>query len=40
MTGKQYPHRCDECNYEWKGYKEKPLSCPRCKRRFDYPKEE
>jgi hypothetical protein len=29
--------KCDVCDYEWKSKKEKPISCPRCKRRFDYP---
>jgi len=29
--------KCDKCGYEWKAIKEDPVSCPRCKRRFDYP---
>lgn len=31
---------CKYCDYEWKPMKENPLSCPRCKRRFDYPTKE
>lgn len=29
---------CTHCEYEWESRKEKPKACPRCKRRFDYPK--
>jgi len=29
--------RCVYCNYKWFGRKKNPKSCPRCKRRFDYP---
>jgi rubrerythrin len=28
---------CERCGYKWKEKKENPISCPRCKRRFDYP---
>jgi len=28
--------RCKFCGYEWKPRKVHPVSCPRCKRRFDY----
>jgi hypothetical protein len=31
--------KCEYCNYEWETRKEQPVSCPRCKRRFDYPKD-
>ena len=24
-------NRCIHCNYEWKGNKENPKACPRCK---------
>lgn len=27
-----------DCGYEWPNRKDKPVSCPKCKRRFDYPK--
>ena len=29
--------KCQFCGYEWKPRKPKPVACPRCKRRFDYP---
>jgi len=29
--------KCPYCNYEWIPRKPMPVSCPRCKRRFDYP---
>jgi hypothetical protein len=29
--------KCKFCDYEWKPRKPKPVACPRCKRRFDYP---
>ena len=29
--------KCIHCNYKWVGRKKNPKSCPRCKRRFDYP---
>lgn len=29
---------CELCGYEWNPRKDNPVSCPRCKRRFDYPK--
>jgi hypothetical protein len=29
--------KCKFCGYEWKSRKPKPVACPRCKRRFDYP---
>jgi predicted Zn-ribbon and HTH transcriptional regulator len=29
--------KCLNCGYEWQPHKDKPLSCPRCKIRFDYP---
>jgi predicted amidophosphoribosyltransferase len=28
---------CRFCGYNWKPRKDQPKSCPRCKRRFDYP---
>jgi len=28
---------CKFCGYEWKTKTEDPVSCPKCKRRFDYP---
>ncbi|MBW3000473.1 hypothetical protein KY341_01200 [Candidatus Woesearchaeota archaeon] len=28
---------CEKCDYEWTPKVEQPKSCPRCKRRFDYP---
>ena len=28
---------CEYCEYKWETRKDKPKSCPRCKRRFDYP---
>lgn len=30
--------KCPYCGYEWKTRKPNPISCPRCKRRFDYPR--
>lgn len=30
--------KCEHCDYEWNARKEHPVSCPRCKKRFDYPK--
>ena len=27
---------CPMCKYQWISRKEKPKECPRCKRRFDY----
>ena len=30
--------KCKYCGYEWESRKENPISCPRCKRRFDYDK--
>jgi len=27
---------CEFCRYNWISRVENPLSCPRCKRRFDY----
>ncbi len=29
--------KCPYCGYEWKPRKPNPVSCPRCKRRLDYP---
>ncbi|MCK4717479.1 MAG: nucleotidyltransferase, partial [Thermoplasmata archaeon] len=29
--------KCSYCSYEWNPRKPDPVSCPRCKRRFDYP---
>jgi hypothetical protein len=29
--------KCEHCGYEWTSRKSRPVSCPRCKRRFDYP---
>lgn len=29
--------KCPHCDYEWEPRKDKPKSCPRCKRRLDYP---
>lgn len=31
-----YPQHCEFCDNRWDGIKEHPISCPRCKRRFDY----
>jgi len=31
---------CHLCGYKWISRKDKPKECPRCKRRFDYPKNE
>ncbi len=31
---------CKHCEYIWESRKENPKACPRCKRRFDYPKYE
>jgi len=28
--------KCKKCNYEWISRVEKPVSCPRCKRRMDF----
>lgn len=28
--------KCEFCTYSWSSRVEKPKSCPRCKRRFDY----
>lgn len=28
---------CGACENKWKPRKQAPVSCPRCKRRFDYP---
>jgi len=28
--------KCKYCSYDWKSRKDEPVSCPRCKRRFDY----
>ncbi|MFH1501370.1 MAG: hypothetical protein ABIE22_05510 [archaeon] len=30
---------CEFCDYEWESRIQEPKACPRCKRRFDYPKE-
>lgn len=30
--------KCDKCGYKWNNRLIEPVSCPRCKRRFDYPK--
>jgi len=27
--------KCEHCNYEWVPRVEEPVSCPRCKKRFD-----
>ncbi|MDD5191598.1 MAG: hypothetical protein PHH54_02255 [Candidatus Nanoarchaeia archaeon] len=32
--------KCENCEYEWEARKENPKACPRCKRRFDYPRTE
>lgn len=29
--------KCNNCGYEWETRIENPVSCPKCKRRFDYP---
>jgi len=29
--------KCKYCLYSWKTKKDNPVSCPRCKRRYDYP---
>jgi hypothetical protein len=31
--------KCGYCDYQWQPRKQKPISCPRCKHRFDYPGE-
>jgi len=31
--------KCLKCGYEWEGKKEKPKSCPKCKR-YDWNKED
>ena len=28
--------KCKYCKYEWEPRKKNPISCPRCKKRFDY----
>jgi hypothetical protein len=30
--------KCRYCGYEWEPRKPEPVSCPRCKRRFDFPR--
>ena len=30
--------KCKHCNYVWQPRTSEPKSCPRCKRRTDYPK--
>jgi predicted nucleotidyltransferase len=30
--------KCQYCGYEWEPRKPEPVSCPRCKRRFDFPR--
>jgi len=30
---------CYKCEYLWESRKDNPKACPRCKTRFDYPKE-
>ena len=32
--------KCNKCNYEWDNREPEPKACPRCKRRFDYPKDQ
>lgn len=32
-----YQHSCPFCGYKWSGRKKNPVSCSRCKRRFDAP---
>ena len=27
---------CNKCGYEWEARIDSPVSCPRCKVRFDY----
>ncbi len=29
---------CEKCGYGWLSRTEEPKACPRCKRRFDYPR--
>ena len=31
--------KCDKCEYQWASRIQQPKACPRCKRRFDYPKQ-
>lgn len=33
----EYDRECQFCGNKWKGRKKEVVSCPRCKRRFDYP---
>lgn len=37
MAAKLFVHRCisELCGYVWKGRKEHPKECPKCKRRQD-----
>ena len=30
--------KCKYCEYEWDSKIANPVGCPRCHRRFDYPK--
>jgi len=30
--------KCRFCAYVWNPRKSSPVSCPRCKKRFDYPR--
>ncbi len=32
--------KCKYCDYEWENREKEPKACPRCKKRFDYPKKE
>lgn len=34
-----YKHECKRCGYKWKGKKQYPVSCPKCKR-YDWNKED
>jgi len=29
--------KCPFCGYQWEERNNDPVSCPRCKKRFDYP---
>lgn len=32
---RRYKHICEYCGYGWNGFKKNPVSCPKCKIRFD-----
>ena len=37
MNIKDKIRKCRFCDYEWLSKVDDPVSCPRCKKRFDYP---